>query len=201
MDKYWLKAKVKELVCFRHCNLNSNNLWFYFSQSLIDAHEDGPFHIRLNCTELRCKTGNKVFLFSLQWLWNYGSFFLPQNKNVKKVIATFSQFDFFFLVYISIRMRYKLTILRKSPNCEIYICNYEKKSELCDKVTISFFIFLFCKISFHVKHCLVVMWILRFGEYNERFELMMQMHEVSLCYYNFGKEHFIVHYCNMVIFH
>ncbi|XP_056106836.1 U6 snRNA phosphodiesterase 1 isoform X2 [Rhinichthys klamathensis goyatoka] len=35
-------------------------------QSLIDAHEDGPFHIRLNCTELRCKTGNKVFLFSLQ---------------------------------------------------------------------------------------------------------------------------------------
>ncbi|KAK9952191.1 hypothetical protein ABG768_018044 [Culter alburnus] len=35
-------------------------------QSLIDTHEDGPFHIRLNCTELRCKTGNKVFLFSLQ---------------------------------------------------------------------------------------------------------------------------------------
>lgn len=50
-----------------------------------------------------------------------------------------------------------------------------------------------------MKHCLVVMWILRFAEYNERFEIMMP--EVSLCYYNFGKEHFIVHYCNMVIFH
>ncbi|XP_067292023.1 U6 snRNA phosphodiesterase 1 isoform X2 [Pseudorasbora parva] len=35
-------------------------------QSLIDAHEDGAFHIRLNCTELRCKTGNKVFNFALQ---------------------------------------------------------------------------------------------------------------------------------------
>lgn len=35
-------------------------------QGLIDAHEDGPFHARLNCNELRCKTGNKVFVFPLQ---------------------------------------------------------------------------------------------------------------------------------------
>ncbi|XP_016375266.1 U6 snRNA phosphodiesterase-like isoform X1 [Sinocyclocheilus rhinocerous] len=35
-------------------------------QSLIDGHEDGPFYIQLNCTELRCKSGNKVFLFPLQ---------------------------------------------------------------------------------------------------------------------------------------
>uniref|UniRef100_A0A672NK74 U6 snRNA phosphodiesterase n=1 Tax=Sinocyclocheilus grahami TaxID=75366 RepID=A0A672NK74_SINGR len=35
-------------------------------QSFIDGHEDGPFYIQLNCTELRCKSGNKVFLFSLQ---------------------------------------------------------------------------------------------------------------------------------------
>ncbi|KAI2648460.1 U6 snRNA phosphodiesterase [Labeo rohita] len=35
-------------------------------QSLVDAYEDGPFYIKLNCTELRCKAGNKVFLFPLQ---------------------------------------------------------------------------------------------------------------------------------------
>uniref|UniRef100_A0A8C1VPJ5 U6 snRNA phosphodiesterase n=1 Tax=Cyprinus carpio TaxID=7962 RepID=A0A8C1VPJ5_CYPCA len=35
-------------------------------QCLIDTHEDGPFYIQLNCTELRCKSGNKVFLFPLQ---------------------------------------------------------------------------------------------------------------------------------------
>ncbi|XP_072520411.1 U6 snRNA phosphodiesterase 1 isoform X2 [Salminus brasiliensis] len=35
-------------------------------QSLVDGHEDGPFQIRLSCKELRCKTGNKVFLFPLQ---------------------------------------------------------------------------------------------------------------------------------------
>ncbi|XP_043084185.1 U6 snRNA phosphodiesterase isoform X2 [Puntigrus tetrazona] len=35
-------------------------------QSLVDAHEDGPFYIQLNCTELRCKSGNKVFLFPLK---------------------------------------------------------------------------------------------------------------------------------------
>lgn len=35
-------------------------------QSLLDGHEDGPFQIRLTCTELRCKTGNKFFLFPLQ---------------------------------------------------------------------------------------------------------------------------------------
>ncbi|XP_051979203.1 U6 snRNA phosphodiesterase 1 isoform X2 [Xyrauchen texanus] len=35
-------------------------------QGLVDSHEDGPFHIKLNCTELRCKSGNKVFLFPLQ---------------------------------------------------------------------------------------------------------------------------------------
>ncbi|KAK2867086.1 hypothetical protein QQF64_022755 [Cirrhinus molitorella] len=35
-------------------------------QRLVDAHEDGPFYIKLNCAELRCKSGNKVFLFPLQ---------------------------------------------------------------------------------------------------------------------------------------
>ncbi|KAF7707622.1 U6 snRNA phosphodiesterase isoform X1 [Silurus meridionalis] len=35
-------------------------------QSLVDGHEDGPFQIRLNCKELRCKSGNKFFLFPLQ---------------------------------------------------------------------------------------------------------------------------------------
>ncbi|KAI4893373.1 hypothetical protein NFI96_004759 [Prochilodus magdalenae] len=35
-------------------------------QLLVDGHEDGPFQIRLNCNELRCKTGNKVFLLPLQ---------------------------------------------------------------------------------------------------------------------------------------
>lgn len=35
-------------------------------QSLVDGHEDGPFQLRLSCKELRCKTGNKVFLFPLQ---------------------------------------------------------------------------------------------------------------------------------------
>uniref|UniRef100_A0A8B9RP79 U6 snRNA phosphodiesterase 1 n=1 Tax=Astyanax mexicanus TaxID=7994 RepID=A0A8B9RP79_ASTMX len=34
-------------------------------QNLVDGHEDGPFQLRLNCKELRCKTGNKVFLFPL----------------------------------------------------------------------------------------------------------------------------------------
>ncbi|XP_051545376.1 U6 snRNA phosphodiesterase 1-like [Myxocyprinus asiaticus] len=35
-------------------------------QGLVDSHEDGPFYIRLNCKELRCKSGNKVFLFPQQ---------------------------------------------------------------------------------------------------------------------------------------
>ncbi|XP_042352562.1 U6 snRNA phosphodiesterase [Plectropomus leopardus] len=35
-------------------------------QSLIDDHEDGPFTLRLDCEELRCRTGNKVFRFPLQ---------------------------------------------------------------------------------------------------------------------------------------
>ncbi|XP_062856219.1 U6 snRNA phosphodiesterase 1 isoform X2 [Trichomycterus rosablanca] len=35
-------------------------------QSVVDGHDDGPFQIKLNCNELRCKTGNKVFLFQLQ---------------------------------------------------------------------------------------------------------------------------------------
>ncbi|XP_055048709.2 U6 snRNA phosphodiesterase 1 isoform X1 [Misgurnus anguillicaudatus] len=35
-------------------------------QGLVDRHEDGPFHIPLNCKEVRCKSGNKVFLFPLQ---------------------------------------------------------------------------------------------------------------------------------------
>lgn len=47
-----------------------------------------------------------------------------------------------------------------------------------------------------MKHSLVVMWILRFEKYNEEFAL----NTISLSYYNFGKEHFIVHNCNTVIF-
>ncbi|KAG7329628.1 hypothetical protein KOW79_007802 [Hemibagrus wyckioides] len=35
-------------------------------QSLVDGHEDGPFQIRLKCKELRCKIGNKFFLFPIQ---------------------------------------------------------------------------------------------------------------------------------------
>ncbi|TNN55005.1 U6 snRNA phosphodiesterase [Liparis tanakae] len=35
-------------------------------QSLIDDHEDGPFLLRLDCTELRCRTGNKTFHFPVQ---------------------------------------------------------------------------------------------------------------------------------------
>ncbi|XP_041967153.1 U6 snRNA phosphodiesterase [Alosa sapidissima] len=34
-------------------------------QSLLDHHEDGPFQLRIDCDELRCKTGNKVFSFPL----------------------------------------------------------------------------------------------------------------------------------------
>ncbi|XP_066504786.1 U6 snRNA phosphodiesterase 1 isoform X2 [Hoplias malabaricus] len=34
-------------------------------QTLVDGHEEGPFQMRLDCKELRCKTGNKVFLFPL----------------------------------------------------------------------------------------------------------------------------------------
>lgn len=35
-------------------------------QSLIDDHEEGPFLLRMDCVELRCKTGNKIFRFPLQ---------------------------------------------------------------------------------------------------------------------------------------
>ncbi|XP_047453500.1 U6 snRNA phosphodiesterase 1 isoform X2 [Mugil cephalus] len=35
-------------------------------QSLVDEHEEGPFLLRLDCTELRCRTGNKVFRFPLE---------------------------------------------------------------------------------------------------------------------------------------
>ncbi|XP_076588770.1 U6 snRNA phosphodiesterase 1 isoform X2 [Chaetodon auriga] len=35
-------------------------------QSLIDDHEEGPFLLRLNCVELRCRTGNKTFSFPLE---------------------------------------------------------------------------------------------------------------------------------------
>ncbi|XP_068595765.1 U6 snRNA phosphodiesterase 1 isoform X2 [Brachionichthys hirsutus] len=34
-------------------------------QSLVDDHE-GPFLLRLECSELRCRTGNKTFCFPLQ---------------------------------------------------------------------------------------------------------------------------------------
>lgn len=35
-------------------------------QSLVDDHEEGPFILRLSCTELRCRTGNKTFCFPLE---------------------------------------------------------------------------------------------------------------------------------------
>ncbi|TRY98076.1 hypothetical protein DNTS_023529 [Danionella cerebrum] len=35
-------------------------------QGVIDTHEEGPFLMRLNCRELRCKSGNKVFVLPLQ---------------------------------------------------------------------------------------------------------------------------------------
>ncbi|XP_056596388.1 U6 snRNA phosphodiesterase 1 [Triplophysa dalaica] len=35
-------------------------------QGFVDRHEDGPFHIQLNCSEVRCKSGNKVFQFPLE---------------------------------------------------------------------------------------------------------------------------------------
>ncbi|CAL9697122.1 unnamed protein product [Knipowitschia caucasica] len=34
-------------------------------QSIMDTQEDGPFTLSLNCVELRCRTGNKVFCFPL----------------------------------------------------------------------------------------------------------------------------------------
>lgn len=34
-------------------------------QSLFDDHEDGAFMLRLDCAELRCRTGNKTFRFPL----------------------------------------------------------------------------------------------------------------------------------------
>ncbi|XP_028264113.1 U6 snRNA phosphodiesterase 1 [Parambassis ranga] len=35
-------------------------------QSLVDGHEEGPFVLTLDCTELRCRTGNKTFRFPLE---------------------------------------------------------------------------------------------------------------------------------------
>ncbi|XP_026167389.1 U6 snRNA phosphodiesterase 1 [Mastacembelus armatus] len=35
-------------------------------QRLVDDHEDGPFLLRLDCVELRCRTGNKTFRFPLE---------------------------------------------------------------------------------------------------------------------------------------
>ncbi|XP_061578491.1 U6 snRNA phosphodiesterase 1 [Cololabis saira] len=35
-------------------------------QSVVDDHEEGPFLVRLDCAELRCRTGNKTFHFPLQ---------------------------------------------------------------------------------------------------------------------------------------
>uniref|UniRef100_A0A673AI89 U6 snRNA phosphodiesterase 1 n=1 Tax=Sphaeramia orbicularis TaxID=375764 RepID=A0A673AI89_9TELE len=34
-------------------------------QTLVDDHEEGPFTLRLDCVELRCRTGNKTFCFPL----------------------------------------------------------------------------------------------------------------------------------------
>ncbi|KAF6735619.1 U6 snRNA phosphodiesterase [Oryzias melastigma] len=35
-------------------------------QSLVDERDDGPFLLNLDCAELRCRTGNKTFRFSLE---------------------------------------------------------------------------------------------------------------------------------------
>ncbi|XP_029910015.1 U6 snRNA phosphodiesterase 1 isoform X2 [Myripristis murdjan] len=35
-------------------------------QRLVDEHEDGPFALRLDCEELRCRAGNKTFSFALE---------------------------------------------------------------------------------------------------------------------------------------
>lgn len=158
-------------VFFYCCYLNCNDLWFFFSQSLIDTHEDGPFHIRLNCTELRCKTGNKVFHVSLQWSWKHGSFFLPQK----------------FFPHLYLNSNKKLTILRKGQNCE------------GEKVAICFFkcFYSVTEMSLHMKHCLVVMWILRFAKYNGfALNRNYDLWSILLSCYNFCKEHFTVHNCN-----
>lgn len=34
-------------------------------QSIMDGQEDGPFTLSMNCAELRCRTGNKVFCFPI----------------------------------------------------------------------------------------------------------------------------------------
>lgn len=35
-------------------------------QSILDDHEEGPFTLAMDCVELRCRTGNKVFNFPLE---------------------------------------------------------------------------------------------------------------------------------------
>uniref|UniRef100_A0AAQ4PMI5 U6 snRNA phosphodiesterase n=1 Tax=Gasterosteus aculeatus aculeatus TaxID=481459 RepID=A0AAQ4PMI5_GASAC len=35
-------------------------------QRVVDDHEEGPFLLRLDCVELRCRTGNKTFRFPLE---------------------------------------------------------------------------------------------------------------------------------------
>lgn len=35
-------------------------------QILVDNREEGPFLLRLDCVEVRCRTGNKTFRFSLK---------------------------------------------------------------------------------------------------------------------------------------
>nr|XP_057931000.1 U6 snRNA phosphodiesterase 1 [Doryrhamphus excisus] len=34
-------------------------------QNVVDNHEEGPYHLWLDCAELRCRTGNKTFRFPL----------------------------------------------------------------------------------------------------------------------------------------
>ncbi|XP_054632431.1 U6 snRNA phosphodiesterase 1 isoform X2 [Dunckerocampus dactyliophorus] len=34
-------------------------------QNVVDNHEEGPYHLWLDCAELRCRTGNKTFQFPL----------------------------------------------------------------------------------------------------------------------------------------
>ncbi|XP_061891989.1 U6 snRNA phosphodiesterase 1 isoform X2 [Entelurus aequoreus] len=45
-------------------------------QNVVDNHEEGPYYLCLDCTELRCRTGNKTFRFSLDTKQYQG----PPNK-------------------------------------------------------------------------------------------------------------------------
>ncbi|XP_061825820.1 U6 snRNA phosphodiesterase 1 isoform X3 [Nerophis lumbriciformis] len=48
----------------------------FIAQNVVDNHEEGPYYLCLDCTELRCRTGNKTFRFSLDTKQYQG----PPNK-------------------------------------------------------------------------------------------------------------------------